>query len=81
MIEPISAVKANQVSNPNRVLRSAVFGENNNQDYTMFNDEAIDIFVNSDTEILEKKYNLACQVAAYYKTQYENLLKNGNCLA
>ena len=27
----------------------------------------------------EQKYNFACLVAAYYKTQYENLLKNGCC--
>lgn len=27
----------------------------------------------------EQKYNFACLLAAYYKTQYENLLKNGCC--
>lgn len=30
-----------------------------------------------DSFVLEQKYNLACQLAAYYKTQYEQLLKNG----
>lgn len=30
---------------------------------------------------IEQKYDLACRVAAYYKTQYEELLKNGNCIA
>lgn len=30
---------------------------------------------------LEQKYDLACRIAAYYKTQYEQLLKNGNCIA
>ncbi len=29
----------------------------------------------------EQKYNFACLLAAYYKTQYENLLKNGCCEA
>ena len=27
----------------------------------------------------EQKYNFACLVAAFYKNQYENLLKNGYC--
>ena len=27
----------------------------------------------------EQKYDLACRLAAYYKTQYENLLKAGTC--
>ncbi len=29
----------------------------------------------------EQKYDLACRIAAYYKTQYENLLLNGYCEA
>ena len=29
----------------------------------------------------EQKYNFAGLLAAYYKTQYENLLKNGCCEA
>ncbi len=29
----------------------------------------------------EQKYDLACRLAAYYKTQYENLLKTGVCEA
>lgn len=29
----------------------------------------------------EQKYNFACLLAAYYKTQYENLLKSGCCEA
>ncbi len=32
-------------------------------------------------DITEQKYNIACRIAAYYKTQYENLLKNGYCEA
>lgn len=27
----------------------------------------------------EQKYNFACLLAAYYKTQYENLLNSGFC--
>ncbi len=35
----------------------------------------------SETKILEQKYNTACHLAAYYKTKYESLIKNGNCIA
>ena len=40
-----------------------------------------DSFNLQDPSITEQKYNLACRVAAYYKTQYENLLKNGSIIA
>lgn len=33
-----------------------------------------DLFAN------EKKLDLACHIAAYYKTKYEHLLKAGTCL-
>ena len=36
---------------------------------------------NQDTKVLAEKYDTACYVAAYYKTQYENLLNNGCCEA
>lgn len=42
-------------------------------------DKQSDIFVPPATA--EQKYNFACLLAAYYKTQYENLLKNGCCEA
>ncbi len=35
----------------------------------------------SKNELTEQKYNFACLLAAYYKTQYENLVKNGCCKA
>ena len=31
----------------------------------------------SSTQNLEQKYDFACRLAAYYKTQYENLAKIG----
>ena len=31
----------------------------------------------SSTQNLEQKYDFACRLAAYYKTQYENLIKVG----
>ncbi len=34
-----------------------------------------------DTFVLEQKYDLACRLAAYYKTQYEELKENGCCMA
>ncbi len=40
-----------------------------------------DFFQAEDKTITEQKYDLACRIAAYYKTQYENLLKNGTCEA
>lgn len=38
-----------------------------------------DIFALQDPRTVEQKYDFACRLAAYYKTQYENLLKNGSC--
>lgn len=40
-----------------------------------------DSFMPVDPYTTEQKYNLACRLAAFYKTQYENLLKNGCCEA
>ena len=40
-----------------------------------------DSFVQNDMSTMEQKYDLACRIAAYYKTQYENLLENGSCIA
>lgn len=43
--------------------------------------EKTDSFASSDPYTMEQKYNLACRLAAYYKTQYEALLENGCCIA
>ena len=32
-------------------------------------------------ELLNTKYDFACRLAAYYKAEYENLCKNGACIA
>ena len=40
-----------------------------------------DKYTPSDSVVLEQKYNFACRLAAYYKTQYEKLLHSGKCLA
>ena len=37
--------------------------------------------INCDTFDMEQKYDLACRLAAYYKTQYEALKENGCCMA
>ena len=37
--------------------------------------------INSDMFVMEQKYDLACRLAAYYKTQYEALKENGCCMA
>ena len=45
------------------------------------NTENPDTFVSSEPYTTDQKYNLACQVAAYYKTQYEELVNERGCLA
>lgn len=40
-----------------------------------------DIYIPEEPTVIEQKYDLACRLAAYYKTQYENLLKNGSVVA
>ena len=40
-----------------------------------------DSFVQDDMSTMEQKYDLACRIAAYYKTQYESLLEKGSCIA
>lgn len=35
----------------------------------------------SQNKNIEEKFDLACRLAAYYKTQYENLLKTGGVIA
>lgn len=39
-----------------------------------------DSYAPTQQNVTEQKYELACRVAAYYKTQYENLLKEGSCV-
>ncbi len=48
------------------------------QDSVSLNEDEL---VLSDNSILEQKYDLACRLAAYYKTQCQQLLENGSCLA
>ena len=64
---PVDAVK--------RVERNS---KHNNELAIIHNE---DVYSPSQQDVTEQKYELACRVAAYYKTQYENLLKNGNCIA
>lgn len=42
---------------------------------------ADDKFAPSKPATLEQKYDMACLLAGYYKTQYESLLQKGNCIA
>ena len=37
--------------------------------------------INSDMFVMEQKYDLACRLAAYWKTQYDELKENGCCMA
>ncbi len=36
-----------------------------------------DTYDPSSPQVLEQKFDFACRLAAYYKTQYEQLLKHG----
>lgn len=38
-----------------------------------------DKFTPSQPDSLEQKYDVACLLAGYYKTQYESLLQKGGC--
>lgn len=40
---------------------------------------ANDSYNQSQTAQLQTKYDFACQLAAYYKTKYEELASKGNC--
>jgi len=44
-------------------------------------EESCDVYTPQDNYTSEQKYNMACRIAAYYKTQYEQLLEQGGCLA
>lgn len=48
---------------------------------TVFQEPVVDVYTPQDPSTIEQKYNLACRIAAYYKTQYEQLLEQGCCLA
>lgn len=39
--------------------------------------DAFDTAEPQDPKTLEQKYDFACRLAAYYKTKYDQLLKNG----
>jgi len=73
----------NSVSNAKacQPIKPVNFGEKTGkQDVSIIPETpAEDTFVPPET--LEKKYNMACLLAAYYKTQYEALSKQGCCNA
>ncbi len=43
--------------------------------------DVFDEEIKQDSYTIDQKYNLACLLAAYYKTQYEQLAKQNGCLA
>lgn len=45
-------------------------------DFTNRNDS----FDFQDPQTMEQKYDFACRLAAYYKTKYDQLLKNGGVI-
>ncbi|MCD7780665.1 MAG: hypothetical protein LUH05_08350 [Candidatus Gastranaerophilales bacterium] len=55
--------------------------ENNFQEPEYSIELSDDVYTPSDPYTTEQKYNLACQLAAYYKTQYEELAEGLGCIA
>ncbi len=48
---------------------------------SVLQEDISDLNKSSDSYTVEQKYNLACLLAAYYKTQYEQLSEEHGCLA
>lgn len=84
MIEPINSIafERNNVK-PAQYMREAVFCQPQEKEDSFQSSPKNDIeaLIGQDSSLMAKKYELACHVAAYYKTQYENLAKQGCCLA
>ena len=38
-----------------------------------------DYFAHSNADVQEQKFDMACRLAAYYRTQYENLMMRTGC--
>ena len=84
MIEPIQIICLdNRNVKPAQYMHKAVFSQpQENEDMFVSSPKNdIDALIGQDSSLMAKKYELACHVAAYYKTQYENLAKQGCCLA
>ena len=84
MIEPIQIIRLdNKNLKPAQAMHKAVLSQPVEKEDTFVpspkND--IDALIGQDPSLLAKKYEVACHVAAYYKTQYENLAKQGCCFA
>ncbi len=65
--QPIRPVKFGRKSVPQEFLINQTLSEDEDSLLTQ--------------EILKRKYYTACDIAAFYKTEYEKLLREGNCLA
>lgn len=55
------------------------FSKQHSSDFTV--NPRAEQYINSDIFVMEQKYDLACRVAAYWKTQYDELKENGCCMA
>ena len=75
-IQSINAI--NSMSRVNPV--SKVDFEKRKTPQTEGNNEIKDSFISSSDNI-NQKYDIACRLAAFYKNQYDNLVKEGSCQA
>ncbi|MCD7739723.1 MAG: hypothetical protein LUH11_00015 [Candidatus Gastranaerophilales bacterium] len=48
---------------------------------SVINEPENDTYTQSEPYTIEQKYDLACRLAAYYKTQYEQLSEGIGCIA
>lgn len=84
MIEPIQIICLESKNvKPAQYLHKAVFCQPQEKEDSFVASPKNDIeaLIGQDSSLMAKKYELACHVAAYYKTQYENLAKHGCCQA
>ena len=60
-------------------IKSQSFAQAAPYNYSHKDTEKSDTFTPSDPYTQEQKLDLACRLAAYYKTQYENLQNKSAC--
>ncbi|MBQ9246544.1 hypothetical protein IJ182_09790 [bacterium] len=80
-IQAISPVMSNMASQPIRPVSFA--GRKAPEIYLKeqtFNDPD-DFSSVTSKDTAEQQLDIACRIAAYYKTKYEQLLENGSCMA
>ncbi len=55
--------------------------EQSNDIHSATNNDGDKVVISSSEKALEAKYDIACRLAGYYKSLYEDMLQNGCCVA